>query len=153
MAETFIRNTPAKAATVNETMLFPEEKLVKDSIVLISSDAFGFDGFKKIYTAEYQFDDHILMAYLSHRSTPAEAKELAANYTKFLLAFGGLDIQAELSIKDARLIKIMDTYEIVFFHDSYLAGIREAATIDQAKLLAVQLFNRLHGVGNASRTK
>jgi hypothetical protein len=153
MAETFIRNTPAEAATVDETKLFPEAKMVKDSIVLISSDAFGFDGYKKIYTAEYEFDDHRLMAYLSHRSSPKEAKELALNYAKFLLAFGGQDIEAELSIKDARLIKIMDTYEIVFSHDSYLAGVREAATIDRAKLSAVQLYNRLHEVGNESRSK
>jgi hypothetical protein len=153
MAETFIRNTPAEAAKVKETILFPKEKLVKDSIVLISSDAFGFDGYKMIYTAEYEFDDHRLMAYLSHRSSPKEAKELASNYAKFLLAFGGQDIKAELSIKDARLIKIVDTYEIVFFHDSYLAGVREAATIDQGKLSAARLYNRLHEVGNESRSK
>ena len=153
MAETFIRNTPAEAATVNETALFPEEKLVKDSIVLISSDAFGYDGFKKIYTAEYEFDDHSLMAYLSHRGTPAEAKELASNYAKFLLAFGGQNIEAQLSIKDARLIKILDTYEIVFSHDSYLAGIREAATINQAKMLAIRLYNRINEGGNESRSE
>ena len=153
MAETFIRNTPAEAATVNETVLFPEEKLVKNSIALISSDAFGYDGFKKIYTAEYEFDDHSLMAYLSHRRTPAEAKELASNYTKFLLAFGGQNIEEQLSIKDARLIKILDTYEIVFSHDSYLAGIRDAATINQAKMLAIRLYNRINEGGNESRSE
>ncbi len=153
MAETFIRNTPAEAAKINETKLFPEEKLVKGSIALISSDAFGFDGFDKIYTAEYEFDDHSLMTYLSHRRTPAEAKELASNYTKFLLAFGGQNIEAQLSIKDARLIKILDTYEIVFCHDSYLAGIREAANLDQAKLLATQLYNRINERGNESRSE
>ncbi len=153
MAETFIRNTPAEAAKINEMELFPEEKLVKDSIVLISSDAFGYDGFDKIYTAEYEFDDHSIMAYLSHRRTSAEAKELATNYTKFLLAFGGQNIEAQLSIKDARLIKILDTYEIVFSHDSYLAGIREAATISQAKILATRLYDRINEGANESRSE
>ncbi len=143
MAETFIRNTPAEAATVNETELFPEKELVKNSIVLISSDAFGYDGFDKIYTAEYKFDDHSLMAYLSHRRTPVEAKELASAYTKFLLAYGGQNIEEKLPVKDARLIRILDAYEIVFSHGSYLAGIREAATVDQAKTLAVRLSHRL----------
>ena len=131
MAETFIRNTPAEAATVNETELFPKQELVKNSMVLISSDAFGYDGFDKIYTAEYEFDDHGLMAYLSHRRTHVEAKELASAYTVFLLAYGGQNIEAQLPIKGARLIEILDTYEIVFSHGSYLAGIRSKTTPQQ----------------------
>jgi len=150
MAETFIRNSPAEAVTVNETELFPKQELVKNSIVLISSNAFGFDGFDKIYTAEYEFDDHKLMAYLSHRRTPEQAKELASNYTVFLLAYGGQKIEAQLPIKGARLIEILDTYEIVFSHGSYLAGIREAATIKQAKTLAIRLYHRIKEGGNES---
>ena len=153
MAETFIRNTPAEAATVNETELFPKQELVKNSMVLISSDAFGYDGFDKIYTAEYEFDDHGLMAYLSHRRTPVEAKELASAYTVFLLAYGGQNIEAQLPIKGARLIEILDTYEIVFSHGSYLAGIREAATINQAKTLAIRLYHRIKEGGNESRSE
>ncbi|MDH3356218.1 MAG: hypothetical protein OEM06_02030 [Desulfobacteraceae bacterium] len=150
MAETFIRNTPSEATAVNEMALFPKQELVKNSMVLISSDAFGYDGFDKIYTAEYEFDDHRLMAYLSHRRTPEQAKELASNYTVFLLAYGGQKIEAQLPIKGARLIEILDTYEIVFSHGSYLAGIREAATIKQAKTLAIRLYHRIKEGGNES---
>lgn len=150
MAETFIRNTPSEATAVNEMALFPKQELVKNSMVLISSDAFGYDGFDKIYTAEYEFDDHSLMAYLSHRRTPEQAKELASNYTVFLLAYGGQKIEAQLPIKGARLIEILDTYEIVFSHGSYLAGIREAATIKQAKTLAIRLYHRIKEGGNES---
>ena len=150
MAETFIRNTPSEATAVNEMALFPKQELVKNSMVLISSDAFGYDGFDKIYTAEYEFDDHSLMAYLSHRRTPEQAKELASNYTVFLLAYGGQKIEAQLPIKGARLIEILDTYEIIFSHGSYLAGIREAATIKQAKTLAIRLYHRIKEGGNES---
>lgn len=153
MAETFIRNTPAKIAAVNETELFPKQELVKNSMVLISSDAFGYDGFDKIYTAEYEFDEHNLTAYLSHRRTPVKAKELASAYMVFLLAYGGKNIEAQLSIKGARLIEILDTYEIVFSHGSYLAGIREAATINQAKTLAIRLYHRIKEGGNESRSE
>ena len=153
MAETFIRNTPAEAASVNETELFPKQELVKNSMVLISSDAFGYDGFDKIYTAEYKFDDNSLMAYLSHRRTPVEAKKMASAYTVFLLAYGGQNIAAQLPIKGARLIAILDTYEIVFSHGSYLAGIREAATIKQAQTLAIRLYHRLKERGNESRSE
>lgn len=150
MAETFIRNTPSEATAVNEMALFPKQELVKNSMVLISSDAFGYDGFDKIYTAEYELDDHRLMAYLSHRRTPEQAKELASNYTVFLLAYGGQKIEAQLPIKGARLIEILDTYEIIFSHGSYLAGIREAATIKQAKTLAIRLYHRIKEGGNES---
>jgi len=150
MAGTFIRNTPSEATAVNEMALFPKQELVKNSMVLISSDAFGYDGFDKIYTAEYEFDDHRLMAYLSHRRTPEQAKELASNYTVFLLAYGGQKIEAQLPIKGARLIEILDTYEIIFSHGSYLAGIREAATIKQAKTLAIRLYHRIKEGGNES---
>jgi hypothetical protein len=93
------------------------------------------------------------MAYLSHRKTPVKAKELASAYIMFLLAYGGKNIEAQLSIKGARLIEILDTYEIVFFHGSYLAGIREAATINQAKTLAIRLYHRIKEGGNESRSE
>ena len=153
MVETFIRNTPAKIATVNEVELFPKQELVKNSMVLIASNAFGYDGFDKIYTAEYEFDQQRLMAYLSLRNTPEEAKKMASAYTQFLLTYGGQNIEDKLPIKDARLIEILDTYEIIFFHGSYLAGIREAATIHQAKTLAIRLYHRIKEGGNESRAE
>ena len=153
MAETFIHNTPDEASTVNETQLFPKQEMVKNSIVLISSNAFGFDGFDKIYTAEYEFGDDRLTAYISHRKTPVDAKKMATAYTQFLLAYGGKNIEEKLPIKNARLIKILDTFEIVFFHDSYLAGTREAATINQAKTLAVRLYHRIKEGDNESRSE
>ncbi len=153
MAETFIHNTPEEVSTVNETGLFPKQDQVKNSIVLISANAFGFDGFDKIYTAEYEFDHSRLTAYLSHRKTPEEAKKMVSAYTQFLLTYGGQNIEETLPIKDARLIKILDTFEIVFSHDSYLAGIREAATVNQAKTLAIRLYHRINEGNNEHRSK
>jgi len=153
MAETFIRNTPVEAAVINETVLFPKQKLVENSITLISANAFGYDGFDKIYTAEYKVEDSRLTAYLSHRKTPREAKKMALAYTQFLLAYGGQNIETQLPIKGARLIEILDTFEIVFFHGSYLAGIREAATIDEAKMLAIELYHRIKEAINESRSE
>jgi hypothetical protein len=147
LAVTFMDNTPAthmKTTGVDTTVLFPEENMVPDSVVLISTDAFGYEDFDKIYTAEYQFNDTILMAYLSHRGTPAEAKEMASNYAQFLLNYGGKNIETQLPIKNAYLIEILGTYEIVSSHDAYLAGIREAASVEQAQQLAMRLYDRIH---------
>jgi len=93
------------------------------------------------------------MAYLSHRKTPVKAKELVSAYTQFLLAYGGQNIKTQLPIKDARLIEILDTYEIVFSHGSYLAGIREAATIDEAKMLTMELYHRIKEGSNEPRSE
>jgi len=143
MAETFVKNTPSEKAALNESASFPEEGLVKNSIALIASNAFGFEGFDKIYTAQYEFKDHSLMAYLSRRVSSSKAKEMAEAYAKFLLAFGGKEIEGNLDIKDARLIEVLDTYEMFFWKGPYLAGVRDAATADQAKMLAKRLYDRL----------
>jgi hypothetical protein len=154
MAETFIRNTPVKKMVAdNEARLFPKQELVQNSVVLISSNAFGYDGFDNIYTAEYKFDDNSLMAYLSHRKTPANAKKLALEYSVFLSTYGGKNMEAQIPIKDARLIEILDTYEIVFSYESYLAGIREAATIDQAKALAIRLYHQIKEGDNEPKSQ
>jgi hypothetical protein len=41
------------------------------------------------------------------------------------------------------MVHILDTYEIVFSHGPYLAGVREAADQKPAQELAMQLFNRI----------
>lgn len=153
MAETFIHNTPAEMVTLNETALFPKQERVKNSMVLIAANAFGYEGFDKIYTAEYELNDQRLTAYLSHRKTNEEAQKMASDYTQFLLTYGGQKIEEPLPIKDARMIKILDTYEIVFFHGPYLAGIREAATVHLAKTLADRLYHRIKETDNGSRSK
>ena len=153
MAETFIRNTPFETITINEKELFPEQGLVRNSIALIAANAFGYEGFDKIYTAQYEFDGQNIMAYLSLRQAPAKAEELALAYTQFLITYGGKAVETELPIKNARWIEILDVYEIVFSHESYLAGIREAASIDQAKMLATRLYHRIKEVGHESQTK
>ena len=38
------------------------------------------------------------------------------------------------------MIEILDTYEIIFSHGPFLAGVREATSRDQAARLAIQLF-------------
>jgi Family of unknown function (DUF6599) len=143
LAATFVRNTPAAKITIAEKDLFPPQALVKDSIALVAADAFGFDRLNQVYTAEYRLNGATLMAYLSRRQTPADAEALAAAYDSFLLNFGGQSIERQLPIKNARLIEILDTYEVIFSYGPFMAGVREAATADQAVELAVQLINQM----------
>jgi hypothetical protein len=153
MAETFIHNTPAEIAAVNETALFPKQEQVKNSMVLIAANAFGYDGFDKIYSAEYELSGQRFTAYLSHRKTKEKAKKMASAYASFLLTYGGQKIEEPLQIKDARIIKILDTYEIVFSCGPYLAGVREAADLHPAKTLAKRLYQQIKEKDNGSRSK
>ncbi len=142
-AEGFIANHPIQTQTIGEKELFPKEGLIQTSISLVSADAFGYDRFDHIFTATYKLQGTELMAYYSRRKTPREAQELASNYRDFLAAFGGKTVESDLAIKTAKMIHILDTYEVVFSHGSYLAGVREAADKQPAQELARQLFNRI----------
>jgi hypothetical protein len=150
-AEAFIEKHPIKTQNIGEKELFPKAGLNQNSISLVSSDAFGYDRFDQIFTATYKLKDTELMAYYSRRKTPREAQELASSYRDFLAAFGGKTDESDLGIKTAKMIHILDTYEVVFSHGPYLAGVREAADRQPAQELAMQLFNRIKAANNKGR--
>ena len=145
-AETFIANHPIEAETIGQKELFPEEGLIQNSISLVSADAFGYDRFDQIFTATYKLQDSELMAYYSRRKTPQEAEGLVSSYRDFLISFGGETVESDPGIKTAKVIHILDTYEIVFSHGPYLAGVREGADRQSAQELALKLFNRIKEV-------
>jgi hypothetical protein len=143
LAENFIHNTAAQTVTIQEKDLFPVQGLVADSISLISADAFGFDRLNQIYTAEYELGQERLMAFLSRRQGAREAQGLASADQKFVKAFGGQTIEADLPIKDAKLVEILETYEVVFSYGLFIAGVREADNKEQAISLAFQLYEKI----------
>jgi hypothetical protein len=150
LAATFIRNTPTTTLTIDEQDLFPKPDLVAGSIALIATDAFGYERLDQVYTAEYRLNDEPAMAYLSRRRAPDEAQDLAVSYGKFLLNFGGRNIDRQLPIANVRIIEILDTYEIIFSYGPFLAGVREATSQDHAANLAIQLFNQIRRVADES---
>lgn len=152
-AEAFIEKHPVKTQTIAEKALFPEKGLVRDSISLISADAFGYERFDHMFTATYRIKGIEFLAFISRRKTSREAQELAAGYLDFLTAFGGKPTDDDLGIKTAGMINILDAYEIVFSYGSYLAGVREASEKLPAQELAMQLFNRIKEANPASDAK
>jgi len=150
LAATFIRNTQTATTTIAEEDLFPKADLIAGSIALIAADAFGYEQLDQVYTAEYRLDDQPVMGYLARRRTPDEARELAASYGRFLLNFGGQKLEQQLTIKNAQMIEILDTYEIIFSHGPFLAGVREAANREQAENLAIRLYDQINK-GSANR--
>ena len=146
LAENFIRTTAVQAVVIPAQDLFPNQGLVSGSIVLISADAFGFERLNQVYTAEYNFGETQMMAFLSQRRGSRAAQDLALAYQEFLKAFGGNYQDDHLTIKGAKLIEILETYEVIFPCGDYVAGVREADNKQQAIDLAVQLYESLKGV-------
>ena len=150
LARGFIGQTQVAREAISENLLFPKENLEADSVARIPANAFGYERLDKVFTAVYLIEDSEMTAFLSHRESAAEAAELAEAYRQFLIQFGGEARKADLSIKNAVLINILDSYEIVFSAGPYFAGIREAADPRQAETLALKLYQRLKTVSDAT---
>jgi hypothetical protein len=90
------------------------------------------------------------MAYFSRRQTNDDAEKISAAYRNFLVNFGGQVLEIQLPIEDAQLVEILDTYEIIFSYGTYMAGVREAENIEQAKKLVLRLFSRIKEVSDES---
>ena len=142
-ARNFISKTPVESKELNELALFPEKNLNKESIALLPSNGFGFEQFDSIFTAEYGTGDTELTAFLSRRESQAEAARLVESYTSFLLKFGGTELKSNLNIPGAKLVEIMDTYELIFSRGSILAGVHGAENRKAAEELALLLNQSL----------
>jgi hypothetical protein len=146
-ANDFIRKTGFHAEGIEELALFPREGLDEDGITLLISDAFGFDRFDNVFTANYALEDTELTAFLSVRKDLSEASELLAAYHTFLIANGGVDVKPGMEIPGAKLVKILDTFELIFGHGRILAGVHAAEDKGQAEKLAVAVMGKLSGAG------
>jgi hypothetical protein len=144
-AQNFVTKTGLSGAKIDELALFPREGLEEDSITLLISDAFGFDRLDNVFMATYISGNTELRAFLSPRKDSLEASELGAEYHAFLMANGGADVKSGMHIPGSKLVNIFDTYELIFSHGKFLAGVHEAEERDKAEKLAVTLMEKLSG--------
>lgn len=128
-------------AALGEMQMLPRENLVAASESLQTSDAFGFDQFKNVYTAQYNISGTELMAFVTSTGNASEATKLRDAYRSFLLANGGREVAATTEF--GKPIEIMGTFEIVFSHGAYVGGIHAAPALPAAEQLARQLKTRI----------
>ena len=145
IAERFIRDHPSNAEGMSEVALFPPEALVPGSIALLAENVFGFDRLNDTFVARYSLSGAELTAFLAHRQSEQEAKELASTYHQFLVENGGQDATLDVTIRDAYLVKVFDTFELVFVHEDYLAGVHEGENKALVEELASSLKKALAG--------
>ena len=144
LARAYIDSRPgAPSAVMAERDLFPREGLTEASITLIPSDAFGLAGLDRVFTAVYAVPGGEATAFLARREAPQAAVDAASAYADFLKTYGGELKGQDDPVPGARLIGIMDTFEVVFAQGEYLAGVHEAPDMEQALALAGRLSARL----------
>jgi hypothetical protein len=143
LAERFIRENQVDVKPIAELSQFPRSNLIKDSIQLIPSNAFGYEGLNRVFTAHYILGGKKVMAFISRRGSSLEAEELASKYHAFLVRYGGKDAKSGIGIKNSKVVRIAEAYEVIFTHGSYLAGVHEATDKAQAESLAEMVHKRL----------
>jgi hypothetical protein len=143
LAQNFIKDTPVDKKSIEELRFFPKKNLNQGSMSLIARNAFGFDGLDRVFTATYNIDGRKVTAFISKQKNSQEAKELAEGFHKYFITFGGKDMKPNVVIKGAKMVEIMDTFEIMFPLNSYLVGVHEASSKIQAEALAEKLAAKL----------
>ncbi len=143
LARRFVVRTPVQAEALIETGLFPDAERVPESIVLVAANAFGLAGMDWIYTARYRRESGEALAFLARRSSTAEAQAARDAFASYFLEYGGEPVAAPAGLDDARIVNILDTYEIALSHGTFVLGVHEAADRGQALELAARLLARV----------
>ncbi len=143
IAGAFIKSVKVESDSTSDAIFFPKTGLSKDTITLIASDAFGFEQLDQVYTAQYRLEDADLTAFISRRRSVQEARELLLAYHAFLLQFGGEVIKTSSDWKNLKVVSIMDSFEVIFFKGSFLAGVHQAENVAHALKLAGMLNEKL----------
>jgi len=151
-AQAFVRGHRVADVSEEPGDLFPPRGLDRGSVTLLAEDAFGFAGLDRVTTAMYHLDGKELMAFAARRSGPREAAQLAEAYLVFLRRFGAEDFTGKMppDLAGARLVRIMDAWELVFTRGPILAGVHEAPDASSALELGRRLAAAIGKKGPAN---
>jgi Family of unknown function (DUF6599) len=143
LARRFAAAHASSGARMTQLDLLPPENLVSGSQALQVTDAFGFDQFKNVYTAQYKLNGVELAAFVSSCTDATAAVALRDAYRSFLIANGGKELETQPSGEWGRAIGIMGGIEIVFSRGHFVAGIHAAPDLASGETVASRLYQRL----------
>jgi hypothetical protein len=139
LARSFVASWQPDTQPLEELSRFPSDGLVPHSQALIANSAFGLDRLDWIFTARYEDGKAEATAFVSQRSSAQNAAELADAFHRYWMDYGGEELVAPASLPDARMVNILDSYEIVMVHGAYLIGVHEASSLAFGVDLTVRL--------------
>ncbi len=120
---------PGEGAIV-ELKLFPPNGMVAHSKVLIADSAFGIQGLNWVFTADYQRDAHMATAFIALYPSSQQAQSQAEAFGDFWMQYDGESVASPNDLADARIVLILDNYEIALAQGPYLIGVHEATRLD-----------------------
>lgn len=139
----FVKSVGSAAGEIEELASFPKENLVPQSFKLYRSDAYGYDGFKDLYSAKYDINGGQTTAFLCKLPDSAAAEKFAAEYRKFLTDNGGIaKAAANTALKDA-VFEVVGELEIVFAKGAFVGGVHGAEKQETAEAVAAKMLESL----------
>lgn len=148
LARAFVQAHPTAGARPDERALFPTENRADGTVSLTPVNAFGFDRFDHVFSAQYQWQNQSATAFISRRASADEARSLAGAYADFLTTYGGQRIEVPAGAPPVLVVEILDAYEIVFNSGDLLAGVHEASDLDMGLSLAGRMLRKLDKEGH-----
>lgn len=143
LARSFVASWQPVSQPLDVLSRFPADGLVPHSRTLIAKSAFGLDRLDWIYTARYEDERDEATAFVSQRTSAQNAAELADAFHRYWMDYSGEELVAPASLPDARMVAILDSYEIALVHGAYLIGVHEASSLAFGLELAVRLKHRI----------
>lgn len=124
--------------------LLPKEGMIPGSLELTAANAFGFGRFDHIFSARYRDAGSAATMFLSRRSSPREAAELAGAWRAFL---EGLDGKVQPAPAGTWLIEVDGAVEGAFAAGRILAGVHQAESAESAARMISRLKAAVEGRG------
>lgn len=143
LARRYLEARPAAGLALRELTALPADHRVRGSETLLVADAFGFGRLDQVFTARYDLEAEGVLAWVSFRENPAQARELADAWAAFLEENGGNREPGPAAIPGAQVVEIMETWDLVFHQGPVLAGVHEAGSPGSAEKLGRWLMQSL----------
>lgn len=147
LASAFMESHPAAAGRIPELELFPPQHQMPNTSRLIADSAFGIQNMNWIFTSAYDTGQAEAVAFISKRATTAEAMSLAEAFVAYWTEYGAETVETPPDLEGAKIVLILDNYEIAMVQGEYFFGVHEATRLDFGIELAAQLQQALGASG------
>jgi hypothetical protein len=107
--------------------------------------AFGFAGWKDIYTGRYRWGGLETTVFISRKTNINAARQEAESFLSFLEQDGGKKEKGQGLVPGNVLLKYLGSFEAIFSSDKFIAGVHEGENLKLTEGLCQILYNNLQG--------
>jgi len=136
-----IRDTLGTARSINVLDYLKCAELVPQSEIYYLNDAFGMEGFSRVYSAKFLVDGVRTTVFISGPYDYNTRQAVIKSYTGFLVNEGAVAEKIKSSVKDITLLNFDGSYETIFHAGDFVAGVHEADMKNRAIKVSEILYN------------